>query len=158
MARNFRRRTGRFNRRRRSVRFRKPSRLRFARDKVRLRRPMRRFARHLNAFAEKKMVTAQQFNGDSINTSGLVLGILAINQGTGRGFRVGNKVFVRYLTINAVINQNNTGVALIRTAAVWPKRPDTAIGDYPTTNFTQNFDLDKFIVLWDCRLGENNLG
>lgn len=130
--------------RRRSIYKRK---LAFGKGLVRGTRRVRRFGRMLSRFSESKVKT-DVFN-NSVQTSGLSISIPSITQGTGRTQRVGNKIFIRYMKIKGYINENKSNTGLIRMALVWPRRIDVAIGDFPTSSYTQPFDLDKFTIIWD---------
>lgn len=127
---------------------RKPSAMAFARKKVKMPRMLRRFAKGLNAFAEKKIVTFDGSGGTNIQSSGLVVGSYAISQGTGRTQRVGNKVFIRYVKLKGFIYENASATGMVRVAAVWPRNTALTVGDLPFS-YSQPIDPDRWTVIFD---------
>lgn len=135
-------------RRRRRRNGRRSSRLRFAMDKVRPGRRIRRFGRMLSAFAERKVAstTTQQ----NINLNGVILQLPTISQGTTQSSRIGRKIFIRYVVYHGFIDQNTVVSALNRVIAYTPKSSAyLGLGDLPTTNYVQPIDLDKHNVIFD---------
>nr|QXN75462.1 MAG: capsid protein [Virus sp.] len=123
-------------------------RMSFAKGNARYPRKQYQTLRSLNNIAEKKTVTTGS-GSSNINSGGLIYNISWPQQGTQRGQRVGNDIFARYWRVNGYFNENQTSTPMVRMALLWPKRYDYALGDLPTTDYTQSFDLDKFTVIWD---------
>lgn len=134
--------------RKRRFRRRFPNRKRFA----------RRVMRVVNTTAEKKIST---ITGGAttltINNGGIAYPCVQIVQGTGRGARVGNKIFVRYIRINATFYSNDAANVVWRTSLVRSRGPNALIGDFPTSYENQNYDIDKFIVIWDHYFHTGNM-
>lgn len=128
---------------------RKPRRITFARDRVRTGRRMRGFARRLGNLAEKKVARQEVPAATDLNNNGRLIGVYNLSQGTTRSTRIGSKVFFRYATLFGYIDEAFSGSQLIRMSVVWPRRADMAIGDTPTNNYTQPWDLEKWTVISD---------
>ena len=132
-------------RRRRTIR--KPTRMAYARDKVKMPYSTRQFVKKLGNIAEKKQFQITSYA--QLRNTGVVLSNYSISQGTGRAQRVGNKIFIRYFTIFGYIDENTSSTNMVRMTVAWPKRVDAAIGDMPTTSYEQPWDLDQFSIIKD---------
>lgn len=146
------RRTGKstfYRRRRFRKRYsRKTNRIRFAASKAKMSYRLKRFGRMMSQFEEKKRINMDVVN-TPMNNSGLYIPIPKINHGSAKYNRTGNKIFIRYFSIRYRVDDNESSTALFRFSAVWPKRVDYALGDMPTNDSIQPWDLNQFSIIGD---------
>lgn len=139
------RKTGRRKFRRR---FRRPSKMAFAKGKATYPRSTRRLFKKLQGFAETKV--AEQTYTDNVFSNGYLTKMPTPAQGTGPNQRIGSKIFVRYVVIKGIYNNNGvTDSPAMRASLVWPK--DKAY--YNLTNcpasMVAQWNIKNFTVIWD---------
>lgn len=123
--------------------------MKFATGKARYPRRLARISRMLNSIAEKKVAGGVNVSTDTIDIAGRMYSIPDVEQGTGKGQRIGNKIFVRYWRINMIVSAANLSVGLFRFCVVWPRNVEQDIGDMPINSYVSPIDIDKWTIIED---------
>lgn len=88
-------------------------------------------------------------NNFTVSTAGHLFDLTAMSQGTGRGERVGDKIYVKSLDLHFLVeNQDNEN--LMRVSLVRALKSQMTISDCPTSSAVQPWDRSKVQVYYDA--------
>lgn len=160
-----------FKSRRRGKRlYKRPTKVAFAKGNTRTTKSRRIFLRHLNATAERKIYynaqdaagtplpnialrgTGVLFNGEAPPDGANSLTNFCPVVGTLSSQRIGDKIFVRYVTWTGYIvvplsSGYSHASCIVRLMILWPRRMGYAVGDCPSGAIFQDVDKDKWIMM-----------
>ncbi|QDJ95242.1 capsid protein [Capybara virus 18_cap1_371] len=135
---------------------------RYKRRRVVRKRAFKSFAkkvyRAVRYKSEKKQVLRATANaGISIQSSGVLDHVNRVDQGAGKDQRIGNKIRGRFLKFKMILSNNTVAGTVVRVSIVRGRTSNLAIGDAPTNNLVQLWDIDKWQVLYDRNVGLNDM-
>lgn len=89
-------------------------------------------------------------NNTGISTSGTLFSLVGMNQGTGRGERVGDKIYVKGLRLNYIAeNEEADYNNLMRVCVIRALKSNFALSDCPVADEVTPWDQSKVQVLYD---------
>jgi len=133
---------------------------RFTRRRFARRRFIKRVARATRTIAEKKVLTIVAPGGTQVGTAGYAQILNIPPVGTGKGERIGNRIFGRYLKIKFTIDISQasaTGTVVSRVSIVRARTAGLTLADMPVAGSTEMWDSDKWEVVWDKRAIQGTL-
>lgn len=97
----------------------------------------------------EKKYTDQPLGSTAITNTGTLYEWTNIAGGAGYNVRVGNKIRIRYLRLACAINSNGVNGIYMRVSVVRARTKGLVIGDCPTFDQNQFWDVDKWHVMYD---------